>query len=52
MNTVNSNLYGVENLNFADFSLSLKFILIVFMIIGRLEFIAILILIKKFVFKN
>ena len=52
MNTVNSSLYGLEDLNFAEFSFSLKFILILFMIIGRLEFITILILIKKFVFKN
>ena len=52
MNTVNSNLYGLENLNFIEFSFSLKFILILFMIIGRIEFISILILIKKFVFKN
>ncbi len=52
MNTVNSNLYGIEDLNFAEFSYTLKFILILFMIIGRIEFISILILIKKFVFKN
>ena len=52
MNTVNSNLYGLENLNFNEFSFSLKFILIIFMIIGRIEFISILILIKKFVIKN
>ncbi len=52
MNTVNSNLYGLGNINFIEFSASLKFILILFMIIGRIEFISILILIKKFVFKN
>ncbi len=52
MNTVNSNLYGLENLNFAEFSDQIKFVLISFMIIGRIEFISILILIKKFVFKN
>ena len=52
MNTVNSSLYGLENINFVEFSGSLKVILILFMIIGRLEFISILILIKKFVFKN
>ena len=52
MNTVNSSLYGLQNLNFSDFSMLLKFIIIIFMIIGRIEFIAILILIKKFVFKN
>ena len=52
MNTVNSNLHGLENLKFSEFSIPLKFILIIFMIIGRIEFISILILIKKFVFKN
>ncbi len=52
MNTVNSSLHGLENLNFAEFPISLKYILIVFMIIGRIEFISILILIKKFVIKN
>ncbi len=52
MNTVNSSLYGLDNLIFVDLSIPIKFILIFFMIIGRIEFIAILILIKKFVFKN
>ena len=52
MNTVNSSLHGLENTNFAEFSISLKSILIFFMVIGRIEFISILILIKKFVFKN
>ena len=52
MNTVNSSLHGLENLNFAEFSIFLKYILIVFMIIGRIEIISILILIKKFVIKN
>ena len=52
MNTVNSSLHGLDNLNFAEFPVVLKFILILFMIIGRIEFISILILIKKFVFKN
>ncbi len=52
MNTVNSNLHNLGNINFIEFSSLLKFILIIFMIIGRIEFISILILIKKFVFKN
>ncbi len=52
MNTFNSNLYGLENINFVEFTYPLKFILILFMIVGRIEFISILILIKKFVFKN
>ena len=41
-----------DNINFSELSITLKYILIVFMIIGRIEFISILILIKKFVFKN
>ena len=52
MNTVNSSLYGLENTNFVEFSAYLKSTLIFFMIVGRIEFISILILIKKFVFKN
>ena len=52
MNTVNSSLHSLDSLIFAEFSISLKIILSLFMIIGRIEFITILILIKKFVFKN
>ena len=52
MNTVNSSLYGLEYLNFAEYSVPVKFIIITFMIIGRIQFISILILVKKFVFKN
>ncbi len=52
MNTVNSSLHDLENFNFYELTFSLKFTLIIFMIIGRIEFISILILIKKFVFKN
>ena len=52
MNTVNSGLHNLENFNFADLAISLKITFITFMIIGRIEFISILILIKKFVIKN
>ena len=52
MNTVNSGLHGLDYLNFSEFSFFLKITLSIFMIIGRIEFITILILIKKFVFKN
>ena len=52
MNTVNSGLYGIENLNFFEMSLLTKSILIIFMIIGRVEFITIIILFKKYLFKN
>ncbi len=52
MNTVNSGLYGLENFDFQNVNLFSKSILIIFMIIGRVELISILILLKKFLFKN
>ena len=52
MNTVNSSIYGLEELVFQDFSKYIKIVLILFMIIGRIELVTILIIIKKFLFKN
>tara|TARA_B100001121_G_scaffold98338_1_gene86977 strand:- start:351 stop:1004 length:654 start_codon:yes stop_codon:yes gene_type:complete len=52
MNTVNSSIYGLEELDFQDFSKYIKIVLILFMIIGRIELVTILIIIKKFLFKN
>ena len=52
MNTVNSSIYGLEELNFQDFSKYIKIVLILFMIIGRIELVTMLIIIKKFLFKN
>ncbi len=52
MNTVNSSLYGLENFEFQNLNIISKFILINFMIIGRVEFLTIIILFKKYLFKN
>ena len=52
MNTVNSSAYGIEELNFNNLHYSIKYILIIFMIIGRVEFLSLLLLAKKFLFKS
>jgi len=52
MNTVNSSIYGLNDFNFADLHFLTKYFLIFFMIIGRIELLTILILFKKFLFKN
>ena len=52
MNTVNSSIYGLNELNFNDFNYFIKYCLILFMIIGRIELLTILVLLKKFLFKN
>ena len=51
-NTTNSSLFGLENINFFDFSNFSKLSLIVFMILGKIEVIAILFLLKKVIFKE
>jgi len=52
MNTVNSSIYGLNEFNFNNLPFFTKYTLIFFMIIGRIELLTILILIKKFLFKN
>ena len=52
MNTVNSEMYNLGNVNFNNFNLFGKFSLIIFMIIGRIELLSLVILLKKFLFKN
>ena len=52
MNTVNSSMYGLNDFDFSSLSLFPKISLIIFMIIGRVELLSILILFKKFLFKN
>ena len=52
MNTVNSSMFGLSNFDFYNLSFLTKIYFIVFMIIGRIELLTILILIKKFLFKN
>jgi trk system potassium uptake protein TrkH len=52
MNTVNSEMYDLANMNFYNFSIFGKISLIIFMIIGRIELLSVIILLKKFLFKN
>tara|TARA_B110001452_G_scaffold117576_1_gene97532 strand:+ start:1203 stop:2465 length:1263 start_codon:yes stop_codon:yes gene_type:complete len=52
MNTVNSSMYGLEAFNFHNLSFFSKYCLILFMIIGRIELLTLLIICKKFLFKN
>jgi trk system potassium uptake protein TrkH len=52
MNTVNSSMYGLSEFNFHDLHFFTKFYLILFMIIGRIELLSLLIISKKFLFKN
>tara|TARA_B100000902_G_scaffold139391_1_gene137461 strand:+ start:1281 stop:2687 length:1407 start_codon:yes stop_codon:yes gene_type:complete len=52
MNTVNSSLYGLDEFNFQNLHFSTKYFLIFFMIIGRVEFLSLLLIIKKFLFKS
>ena len=51
-NTVASSLYGLENLSFHDFNGYIKLTLIFFMILGKIEIIAVLYLVKRFIFKE
>ena len=50
-NTVNSSLYGMDSINFLDFNSFTKIFLIFFMIVGRIEIISLLYIIKKIIFK-
>jgi len=52
MNTVNSSMYGLQEFNFHDLQSFTKYYLILFMIIGRVELLTLLIISKKFLFKN
>ena len=52
MNTVNSSMTGLNGFNFEETNYFLKYSLILFMIIGRVELLTVLILCKKFFFKN
>ena len=51
MNTVNSSLFGLNDYNFNDINIFTKTILMFFMIIGRVELLTVLILMKKFLSK-
>ncbi len=52
MNTVNSSIHGINDFNFDSLHYFTKYFLILFMIIGRVELLTILIIVKKFLFKN
>jgi trk system potassium uptake protein len=52
MNTVNSSMFGLGDFSFNDLHFMTKYYLIFFMIIGRLELLTLLIICKKFLFKN
>ena len=52
MNTVNSSAYGLDEFDFQNLIYLSKLVLIFFMIVGRIELLTILLLIKRFVFKD
>ena len=51
MNTVNSSAYGLGEFDFQNLLFINKYHLIFFMIIGRVEFLSLLLIAKKFLFK-
>ena len=51
MNTVNSSAYGISEFNFQDLHFITKYLMIFFMIIGRVELLTLLLIAKKFLFK-
>ena len=52
MNTVNSSAYGLSDFDFQNLHFLTKYFLIFFMIIGRVELLSLLLITKKFLFKN
>ncbi len=51
-NTVNSEMYGLQNLNFTNLLTSSKISLIIFMIIGKIELISVFLIFKKLFLKD
>ncbi|MDC0619229.1 TrkH family potassium uptake protein [Pelagibacteraceae bacterium] len=51
-NTVNSELFNTQNINFANLLTTSKISLIIFMIIGKIELISIFLIFKKLLFKD
>ncbi len=51
-NTVNSEMFNLQNLNFSNLLTSSKISLIIFMIIGKIELISIFLIFKKIIFKD
>jgi trk system potassium uptake protein TrkH len=52
MNTVNSSAYGLRDFDFNNLHFLTKYFLIFFMSIGRVELLSLLLIAKKFLFKN
>ena len=51
-NTVNSTLYGMNNLSFLDLNNFTKMSLVLFMVLGKIEIITLIYLVKRFFFKE
>jgi len=51
-NTVNSELFELTNLSFVDLNIFIKMTIILFMILGKIEIIAFIYLIRKLIFKE
>ena len=51
-NTVNSEMYSLQNFNFANLLTSSKTSLIIFMIIGKIELISVFLIFKKLILKD
>ena len=51
-NTVNSEMYSLQDLNFANLLISSKISLIIFMIIGKIELVSVFLIFKKILFKD
>ena len=51
-NTTTSSLYGLENLSFVDLTNLSKVSLMIFMILGKVEIIAVIYLIKRLIFRE
>ena len=51
-NTVNSEMFNMQNLNFSNLLTSSKISLILFMIIGKIELISIFLIFKKILLKD
>ena len=51
-NTVNSEMYSLQDLNFANLLTSSKISLIIFMIIGKIELVSVFLILKKILFKD
>jgi trk system potassium uptake protein TrkH len=51
-NTVNSSLYGLDEVNFSELLTSSKLFIILFMVLGKIELISLFLIIKKAIGRN